>query len=56
MERLFQYINTVRRPDGTLREYDEYICLSHYERCCDESLYNNFPKEKSLKIKDKERK
>jgi hypothetical protein len=57
----FQYIDTIRRPDGTLRDDGEYEALSFYENNAwlgdaiknytkeEESLYM-----KGLEIKDKE--
>jgi len=51
----FQYINTIRKPDGSLRSYDEYDALSYYEsnvRLKSVPDLNKFYR--GLKIKDKE--
>jgi hypothetical protein len=51
----FRYINTVRRPDGTLRTWDEHNAIANYERECDRAVYEGgfaFRATNTLLIKD----
>jgi len=54
----YRYIDVVRRPDGTLRPWDEHNILCHYERKAqyfDDMGYGMaFPCKEALDIKDKE--
>lgn len=55
----FKYINIIRKPDGRLREWEEYNCLAYYERACDLPItkYDNplgYTADRAIKIKAKE--
>lgn len=54
MNRHFQYINTIRRPNGTLRDWREYDTLEKYEQWASDAreTANHLD---ALKIKDTER-
>jgi len=52
----FRYIDTIRRPDGTLRPWDEHDILVKYERYTDGNAGRNthFSCLAALEIKDRE--
>lgn len=54
MDRHFQYINTIRKPDGTLRDWKEYDTLEKYEQWASDARKTAFHAG-ALKIKDTER-
>lgn len=52
----FRYINTIRKPDGTLRDWKEHDCLSQYEQCRDNPNLDMvmYPTAAATKIKEDE--
>lgn len=54
MRRNFQYIDTIRRPDGRLRTWNEYDLLSRHEWNCERD-YNAAPLISAITMKDLER-
>lgn len=52
----FRYVNVIRRPDGSLRPWEEHNCLATYERYANgnSSQTMNYPSALARKIKDKE--
>lgn len=49
----FRYINTIRRPDGSLRPWGEYDKLSRYEDNCNDVRRDDYSyKNEATRIKN----